>query len=52
MTDSGIIVSADQLGALVARLFVAAGIPERAARTAADALVDADLEAFPRTASC
>ena len=43
MTDD-ITVHADHLSALVARLFAAAGIPDRAARTAADALVEADLE--------
>ena len=42
--SSDVIVPADQLSALVARLFVAAGISERGARTAADALVDADLD--------
>jgi LDH2 family malate/lactate/ureidoglycolate dehydrogenase len=41
---NGIIVPAAQLVALVARLFVAAGIPEQSARTVAEALVDADLE--------
>src|SRR5262245_19735102 len=43
----GVTLPADQLIALVARLFVAAGIPERAAQTAAAALVDADLEGVP-----
>ena len=43
-TSSGATVPADQLSALVARLFVAAGISERAARIAAEALVDADLD--------
>ncbi len=43
MTDA-IAVPADALSALVARLFSAAGIPQGAARTAADALVEADLE--------
>lgn len=48
MTQShGVTIAADQLSALVARLFVAAGIPERAAQTAATALVDADLEGVP-----
>jgi LDH2 family malate/lactate/ureidoglycolate dehydrogenase len=42
--DSGSFVPADQLSALAARLLIAAGIPEGAARTTADALVDADLE--------
>ena len=41
---SGITVPAARLTALVARLFVAAGIPERSAQTVAEALVDADLE--------
>ena len=43
-TSSGATVPADQLSALVARLFAAAGISERAARIAAEALVDADLD--------
>ena len=43
-TSSGATVPADQCSALVARLFVAAGISERAARIAAEALVDADLD--------
>ena len=37
-------IAADQLSALVARLFVAAGVPNFAANTVAGALVDADLE--------
>ncbi|HET9716147.1 MAG TPA: Ldh family oxidoreductase [Pseudolabrys sp.] len=37
-------IEADRLSALVARLFVAAGIPEGAAKTVAEGLVDADLE--------
>jgi LDH2 family malate/lactate/ureidoglycolate dehydrogenase len=37
-------VPADQLAALVARIFVAAGVPQPAARTVAEGLVDADLE--------
>lgn len=37
-------VPADQLAALVARIFVAAGVPQRAAATVAEGLVDADLE--------
>jgi LDH2 family malate/lactate/ureidoglycolate dehydrogenase len=41
---SGVTVPAVQLAALVARLFVAAGIPERSAHAVAEALVDADLE--------
>ena len=44
---NGLTLPADQLSALVARLFVAAGIPERVAQTAAGALVDADLEGVP-----
>lgn len=42
--NSGVTIAADQLSALVARLFVAAGIRQRAAQRAADALVDADLD--------
>ena len=41
---SGVTVPAVRLTALVARLFVAAGIPERSAHAVAEALVDADLE--------
>jgi len=41
---SGATVPAVQLAALVTRLFVAAGIPERSAHAVAEALVDADLE--------
>jgi LDH2 family malate/lactate/ureidoglycolate dehydrogenase len=41
---SGVTVPADGLAALVARLFVAAGVPERSARAVAGALVDADLD--------
>lgn len=37
-------VPADQLAALVTRIFVAAGVPQQAARTVAEGLVDADLE--------
>jgi LDH2 family malate/lactate/ureidoglycolate dehydrogenase len=45
MTQAGgISVAADELRALVARLLIAAGIQEAAARTTAGALVDADLE--------
>jgi LDH2 family malate/lactate/ureidoglycolate dehydrogenase len=46
VTNSGddITVSAEQLTALVARLLVAAGIPQSSAQTVAGALVDADLE--------
>jgi LDH2 family malate/lactate/ureidoglycolate dehydrogenase len=40
-------VTATELSALVQRLFVAVGIPAGAARTAADALVEADLEGVP-----
>ena len=43
----GVTLSATDLSALVARLFVAAGIPAPAARTVADALVDADLDGVP-----
>ena len=42
--SSGILIAADQLTALVARLFIASGVPDAAARTVAGALVDADLE--------
>jgi LDH2 family malate/lactate/ureidoglycolate dehydrogenase len=42
--SSGINVSASELGALVARIFVAVGIPQDNARIVAEALVDADLE--------
>ena len=41
---SALPIEAGQLSVLVARLFVAAGVPETAARTVADALVEADLE--------
>ena len=37
-------VPADQLTALVARIFVAAGVPQQAAQTVAQGLVEADLE--------
>jgi len=37
-------ITADQLSSLVARLFIAAGVPDSAARTVAGALVDADIE--------
>ena len=48
MTDrESVIVAATELSSLVARIFVAAGVPERAARTVADGLVDADLEGMP-----
>jgi LDH2 family malate/lactate/ureidoglycolate dehydrogenase len=43
-TANGISVAADELAALVARLFAAAGVPEGSADTVAAALVDADLE--------
>ena len=42
--SEGVTVAAAELSALVARLFVAAGIPAAPACTAADALVEADLE--------
>jgi len=45
--SEGVNVAADELSALVQRLFVAAGIPAAAARTAGDALVEADLEGVP-----
>jgi LDH2 family malate/lactate/ureidoglycolate dehydrogenase len=45
--SSNVTVPADQLSAMVARLFVAAGVSERAAQTVADALVDADLDGIP-----
>lgn len=41
---SGVTVPAVGLTTLVARLFVAAGVPERSAHAVAEALVDADLE--------
>src|SRR5262245_33855151 len=44
---SGVTISATELSALVARLFVAAGISQHAARMVADALVDADLDGVP-----
>ena len=48
MTEKGPApVAADALRALVARLFVAAGLSADAARTVADGLVDADLEGVP-----
>jgi len=37
-------VRADELAALVARIFVSAGVPQQAARSVADGLVEADLE--------
>jgi LDH2 family malate/lactate/ureidoglycolate dehydrogenase len=40
-------VSAADLSALVARIFVAAGVPDAAAATVADGLVEADLEGLP-----
>jgi LDH2 family malate/lactate/ureidoglycolate dehydrogenase len=40
-------VAAEALAALVARIFTAAGLPEVAARTVAQGLVDADLEGLP-----
>jgi len=42
--SGAITIAADQLSALVARLFIAAGVPDSAASTVAEALVDADLE--------
>ncbi|MCC6780738.1 MAG: Ldh family oxidoreductase [Hyphomicrobiales bacterium] len=42
--SEAIAVAGEELSVLVARLFAAAGIPQDAARTAADALVEADLE--------
>ena len=44
--DPGL-VAADELSALVARLFVAAGLSTDAAQNVADGLVDADLEGVP-----
>ena len=41
--SSGITIAANGLSALVARLFIAAGVPEGGANTVASALVDADL---------
>lgn len=40
-------VAADDLSALVARMFVAAGVPQHAAATVASGLVDADVEGMP-----
>jgi len=42
--SASIVVSADDLVALVRRIFVAAGLSEQAATTVADGLVEADLE--------
>jgi len=42
--NSSVTVQADQLSALAARMFVAAGIPQHHAHIVAEALVDADLE--------
>jgi LDH2 family malate/lactate/ureidoglycolate dehydrogenase len=42
--SGGVSVAAVELSALVARLFIAAGIPARSAQTVAEALVDADLD--------
>ena len=42
--SGGVSVAASELSALVARLFVAAGIPTQSAQTVAEALVDADLD--------
>jgi LDH2 family malate/lactate/ureidoglycolate dehydrogenase len=48
MTKSDVIsVPSVQLSDLVARLFVAAGLSESAAKTVADGLTDADLEGIP-----
>jgi LDH2 family malate/lactate/ureidoglycolate dehydrogenase len=47
MADGAVAVPADELAGLVARLFVAAGLPERAAQAAASGLVEADLEGLP-----
>ncbi|MGH7246849.1 MAG: Ldh family oxidoreductase [Pseudomonadota bacterium] len=48
MTDSDpISIPAEALQALVARVFVAAGLSPRAARAVADGLVEADLEGSP-----
>jgi LDH2 family malate/lactate/ureidoglycolate dehydrogenase len=44
MSESALLVSADDLAALVARLFTAAGVPTGAANTVAAGLVEADLE--------
>ncbi len=46
-TEGTVAVPADGLAKLVARLFVAAGVSERAAKTAATGLVEADLEGLP-----
>lgn len=47
MTVPPIIVPADDLVALVGRIFMAAGVGETAARTVAAGLVEADLEGLP-----
>ncbi len=44
MSESALSVSADELSAFVARLFTAAGVPDDAAKTVAEGLVEADLE--------
>lgn len=40
-------IPAEQLSKLVARLFIAAGLPQDAAQTVAEGLTDADLEGMP-----
>ena len=42
--SGGVSVAANELSALVAQLFAAAGIPPQSAQTVAEALVDADLD--------
>jgi LDH2 family malate/lactate/ureidoglycolate dehydrogenase len=46
-TAPPIVVSADNLIALVSRVFIAAGMAEKAAATVAEGLVEADLEGLP-----
>jgi LDH2 family malate/lactate/ureidoglycolate dehydrogenase len=48
MSEQGpVTIAATDLAALVGRIFVAAGVPQGAAATVADGLVDADLEGLP-----
>jgi len=47
MASDAVAVSAEGLVGLVARLFVAAGVPKQAAQVAASGLVEADLEGLP-----
>lgn len=47
MAGQTVSIRAEELAALVARLFAAAGLSERAAKVVAEGLVDADLEGLP-----